>query len=818
MAEPNEVKELREAVEALNREVRSLHAEVSELKKAKGAAPDSARPAKDPLGLRSRKPAPPAPPAPASEPAAFVKTAGISTEQFIGERVLHYVGMLVLAVGIGFFLVWRAAHTGPTEKVLMAAAAGAALVLLGEWWRSRPPYDKLTSGVTGGGWTVLYLSAYAAYHFPATKVLSDPSAELMLLLGVAGGMILHALWRDSKALRLFSFGLTYIVLFICGAEVASPFVFLVLLGASALIAVETGHADILIVSAVGFYLNYLPEYRLVVSSPEETRSLAAFLPHAAPLAGGYLLLALLPLLPRAKARLIGTGEERPLDAACCFNAVVFAGLAASMGAAYFKTLTLSRAFGLSLFFVVPGLAYAFALPRRLAFASTAPVLGLLILAGGVFSMVSPMLKMFAWLGVSTLWVWIGLLLDHKAWRVSGLLTALLTFGFYIHVVRGSPADRLSASTALYLFAALSYLASRYYRLWLKGEVSAWEEPAKELWLYVGSAALVLALWGSLDPAPLAVALIALAIAGEFAAVFFGRIHLWAQASALSLGAGLYSLFIDYGPDVLEAAAVSPRLLTCACVVAGMAYLHYADPTPPEFTRPWKHWAQAGHRRWLSWAMAAVASLAVYQEFDPRLRLPLWAAGAALLYYLGSLRDEPHLKAQAVILCMTTAVEGVFSYLLYPKPLLSAPSHTDAALYWGSSLLLLLNLWWSKDSRRRLTSLDAQASWVFCLLSLTMIALYLVKELDSYRLTMALSLEGILALVLGIVLGYLELRLPALLLLGGCVVKAVLFDTSHLPLPERVASFVVLGIILLAASMMYVRIGRHGQKDPGAGPD
>ncbi|MBI5882970.1 MAG: DUF2339 domain-containing protein [Elusimicrobia bacterium] len=877
MTDPSPL-DLKRALEELWREVSSLRSEVESLKAGRGLpgpapartrppdqkpAPAARAPAKafllcpaceakndpdsahcDQCGAPLTKPAQATAPAPGrlgrlSQPiktekvSDWVKSLDLSTEQFIGERLLHYVGITILAIGIGFFLVWRAAHTGPLEKVFTAAAAGAVLVGLGEWLKRRPPYDKISNGIIGGGWAILYLTAFASHHFDATRVVTSPALELGLLLLVAAGMIAHSIMIGSKALRLFSFGLTYFVLLIASEGVALPQVFLILLAASTLVAVETGHADILLVSVAGFYANFVPVWHRLISAPEASRSLHHFLGQFSWLAEGYLLLALLPLLPRAKDRLLQPESEAVLDAALSLNTVFFGVMGAGMGGTYFHTLSFKRALALSLLFDLPGLAYVFALPRKLpapgvagagvpprpgtgsglTFTSAAPVVGLLILAGGIFNMPSPMTKMLVWMAAAGVWTWIGLLLDHKSWRVSGLVMAVLTFGLYFSVARVSHDQRHAASAALFYFSAASYLASRWYRLWLKGEVPDWEKPAMEYWLYVGSTALVLGLWGVLDPAPFAIALIALAVAGEHLAVFFGRVHLWGQASFLALAAGAYTFFVDFGANLAVAGPLTPRLLTSGCVVAGMAYLYYGEPVEKEFTRPWKAWTIEGNRAWLSWGMTAVAAFAVYNEFDPRMRLPAWAGMAFLLYLLGSSREEDSLKKQAVLLAAATGVEGAVSYLLQPKALLAEPTAANIAIYWGSALSLLLNLSLSKDARRKLTETDRQASWAFCCLSMAMAALYLSKELQSYHLTLALSFEGIIALLFGMALGYAELRYPALLLLGLCVFKAMAHDSSMLPLPQRVATMIVLGVILLGASMLYVRMGKRDEKDP-----
>jgi uncharacterized membrane protein len=809
--EPSELASLRQEMEALRREVRELRGEIAALKKI---PPPPPRPP-----LWPKPPAAPAPkPAPVRIPLSSRLRDLFSAEQFIGERLLHYAGLAVLAVGILFFLIWRAAHTGPWERLLMAAAAGAALIFLGTWLLRRPPYDRLSNGIIAGGWSVLYLAAFAARHIEATRVVESPPVELALLTAVAAGMIAHALALRSRAFRLFAFGLTYFVLFLNGTDAASFGVFPLLLGASAAVAAALGHADALLASVVGFYCNFIPLFLRVMAASGDGGGWSAFSGPFLPLALGYGIPASLPVIAKARESLSRPGEEKAFDAALCLNAAAFAVLSWNMAAACFHPLPPAGAAGLSALVAAPGLLYLFSPTlRRLDVCSAVPAMGLLILAMGIARMPSPLWKMLAWSGAVSGWAWVGLRLDQRAWRASAAVMAVLTFAFYFHVAGPSEAGRRAASSALLLFSALSYLASGFYLPRLKGEPAGWELKAPDLWLHAGSAALVLALWGLLESAPFALACMALAVCGEFASGFFRRPALWGQASALSAGSGLYAFFIDFGADLPVLPGATPRLLVSLCLTAAMAYLYFFDPAPAQVADRWPLWTRSRHRAALSWLLCALGAYAVYHEFGPLLRLPVWALASTALYHLGRARQEERLKAQGLLLAMTAAVEGVFSYLLYPKALLAGPSALGTCVYWGSALLILLNLFLAKDERRPRTSADLQAPWVFSALSQGLIAFYLAKELSSYLLTLAWSFEGLAFLSLGIFLNVAELRRPALALLGVCAFKAILLDTSRLPLPQRVASLIALGVILLLSSMMYVRLGRHGEKDSSDRP-
>ena len=180
--------DLQSELRALSLEVRSLRDEVERLKGGKPAEtplPKAAPPAPKPAPaqkpaaapaertetfadlVRKAKGLPPVPKAAGplrAAPAAPRDYSSAFTEKFIGEKMLQYVGALILGLGVIFFLIWRAQHTRPHERALMAAAAGAALVGLGVFVRPRPPFQNLSGAHLGGGWSVVYITAYAVHQ------------------------------------------------------------------------------------------------------------------------------------------------------------------------------------------------------------------------------------------------------------------------------------------------------------------------------------------------------------------------------------------------------------------------------------------------------------------------------------------------------------------------------------------------------------------------------------------------------------------------------------------------------------------------------
>jgi len=158
---------------------------------------------------------PPPPPVPApvrlsaAQSAAERPLADGNPEQLerrIGERLLLYAGMLVLVLGVAFFLRYSFERDwmSPTVRVVVGAASGSALVAAGRGL-ARRGFRQYGLFLSGGGLAVLFLSVYAAFAFyelmgalptfaclaaiaAATAVLADREGSLPLaLMAVCGG-------------------------------------------------------------------------------------------------------------------------------------------------------------------------------------------------------------------------------------------------------------------------------------------------------------------------------------------------------------------------------------------------------------------------------------------------------------------------------------------------------------------------------------------------------------------------------------------------------------------------------------------------------
>lgn len=112
-----------------------------------------------------------------------------SFEQFVGGKIMAWVGALAVIVAVGFFIKlaydqgWLGRLT-PTVRCVAAAAFGLILLGAGEWALRRIGRTAAV-GLFGAGLGTLYLTTYAAYHF-FTLLTQVEAFVLLALVALAG--------------------------------------------------------------------------------------------------------------------------------------------------------------------------------------------------------------------------------------------------------------------------------------------------------------------------------------------------------------------------------------------------------------------------------------------------------------------------------------------------------------------------------------------------------------------------------------------------------------------------------------------------------
>jgi hypothetical protein len=101
-------------------------------------------------------------------------------------------------------------------------------------------------------------------------------------------------------------------------------------------------------------------------------------------------------------------------------------------------------------------------------------------------------------------------------------------------------------------------------------------------------------------------------------------------------------------------------------------------------------------------------------------------------------------------------------------------------------------------------LDLWSRTMFSLLATTLLTVLIWREVSGRVLTVACGIEGVLVLIAGFPTRERVLRYCGLVLFTFCILKLFLFDLRELDTPSRIASFLVLGLLLIGASWMYTR--------------
>jgi hypothetical protein len=135
-------------------------------------------------------------------------TSVFAFEEILGKRWLSKIGITLFVLGVASFGVYELGST-PAGKVALLLVGGFGLLLGGIYLERSERYQILGRTGIGGGWAILFFTAYAVHHVQAMQVLASESADLLLMLGVAVAMALHTLRYRSQVVTGLAFLLAY---------------------------------------------------------------------------------------------------------------------------------------------------------------------------------------------------------------------------------------------------------------------------------------------------------------------------------------------------------------------------------------------------------------------------------------------------------------------------------------------------------------------------------------------------------------------------------------------------------------------------------
>jgi hypothetical protein len=177
-------------------------------------------------------------------------------EGIIGRNWLNLAGIIVLVIGMVLLTQQTLLYLGPEGKISTGGLLGLVLLAVGVWLKRWPNYRLLAWTLLGGGWALLYFTAYAAHNIEQAKIIESPVVALVCLLVVAAGIIAHSFTYRSQLLTALAYGLGFMAVTMSPVTIYSLVASLVL--AASLVAVlrVLPWHHLVLVGVIGTYLNH----------------------------------------------------------------------------------------------------------------------------------------------------------------------------------------------------------------------------------------------------------------------------------------------------------------------------------------------------------------------------------------------------------------------------------------------------------------------------------------------------------------------------------------------------------------------------------
>lgn len=760
-------------------------------------------------------------PEPEAQPAAQESKRVVDWEAMLGGDLLNKLGVLLLVVGIALFLGYSLRTLGPVGRIGLGAAMSATLLGLGIFAEKREGYQLFGRGLIGGGWAGLYFTTFAAYAVPAARVISNPAVGTVLLALVSAAMIVYSLRYRSETVTGMAYLLSFLTLGISGVPILAMIAAIPLVISLIYLSYRFGWATMITaglpVAYAVFFLHsqgissahpallkvLLVTYWIVFESAEVLRPSSSRLPFVfnaicfSFLGWGSPVLAASAYGASTAMRIAFRRDYRWSLTAC----------SVLCGSAIFQHLSgLKAAIALlveaEILFLV-GVRYREVFVRGLAACAFSVGLGQLVVAGvdvhdRSWSMVAAVTGavmylnrylqksswLYSWAGTALIaaviaietpmyWIAIGWLLLAGVLSEVHKRTAARELRLQAAVIGAIAVGVLSAVNVIdfdswaprpwqpQLAAALLLLAG--------GAGSNFAAPTSA----AGAVMAAVFLWNVL-PAPL-VALGWGAVALALFEVGSATDKTWIRRQGEAMALAAFARIFFANLDILGSAfGLSHRLLTTLPIVVLQYYLY------------------ARGQRWFVYTGAIAAGALIRFEAGRVLTVIGWSAMALICQILGTKRENRDLRIQAYLLACAAFVRCWTTNFYEPDAL---------SRVWIGTLVIALLFAAHLVSRRDLESI---ARPLFSTLASFLLSALLFYEVSGKLLTMAWAAQGAVLLASGFALRERHVRLTGLALLAACTAKLFFYDFSTLDTPYRIASFLVLGALLIGGSWIYTR--------------
>jgi hypothetical protein len=507
--------------------------------------------------LRQSPAAPAQPPRPVvPEPSVAEPTPAarfFSLEERLGANWLNKLGIVILVIGLAFFLAYKLETWGPSGKVLCGYAVSFTLLGGGVWLERKATYRIFARAGIGGGWALAFFTTFAMHHVPAAHVLDSLAVDLVLMLLAAAGMVAHSLRYRSQAVTGLAFLLGFATVLTSHLESAEGTLVFSLAASAvlalALVVVTTLHHWVWLELAglAAAYLNHLVWLTQVL--PQNNTAFTDFWPSTALILLYWLIFRLAYVLRTPRDQ----NEENISSLSAVLNSIGVLGLLKYQSAHPEWAFWALAALGA----IEMGLAFRLRARRRQAFVVLSTIATVLLVSAVPFRFHGVSWPML-WLVQAQILAVCGLRLGEPVFRRLGLLAGVVTGGvlalhdllplLLFRLDFPDPSRHASLTAALTLAAVLFWVHGEVYpRRWPQIAEDGREALALRITSWLGVAAAAAALWVALPDLWVPVGWLALVLVLAFAAHWFGAAQLVLEADLLALLSAAVLVFHHVGP-------------------------------------------------------------------------------------------------------------------------------------------------------------------------------------------------------------------------------------------------------------------------------
>ncbi len=582
--------------------------------------------------------------------------SSLDIEEMLGTNWLNKLGIVILVLGIAFFLAYQLRTLGPAGKVLVGYVTAAVMLGAGIWFDRKERYRILARAGIGGGWALLFFTTYAMYHVPAAQVLSSQPADLVLMLVVAAAMVAHTLRYRSQVVTGLAFLLAFLTVTISHSNVYS-------LSAGAVLAaglvVIVGRMQWFELEVFGILASYLNHYLWLRPIIEPMQGKRHPFPEFAASAGILALYWLIFRISYVFRQPSDEHQERISTAAALLNTALLLAL--------FKYQSTHPEWAFWALLAIGAIETLLGqLPitrRRRSAVIVLSTLGVVLLIAAFPFRYSGMRLSVLWLLEAEALLLIGVWTKEVVFRRLGMLAALLVSGQMIAMDAARIFGRRMDSADLrpdfglaivFVVAAAVFYANAHWvlRRWSDLFVREFDRRVMQRLSYAAAVMLLIAAWMAFPESWTAVAWCALGLGLALAGRRLGSSEPWRelgyQANFLALVSVLRVLAINLGATD-KYHGLTLRLLTIT-LVAALLYVTSKWSGDSDRARG----ISIGGRLFSSeqfagaaytWSASVLVALLAWYELRPVSVADAWFVGGLVLFELGLARNNLSLRLQ-----------------------------------------------------------------------------------------------------------------------------------------------------------------------------